>query len=356
MAYDENGEWVDENYGTEDWRDSSHDSYDITPSDNADDHGEIKQPDAPPSIPQYDPNQLIAEGRSITRGQADQYLKDAKAAGVPDSFVSEFLKRDPNDYNRLISGYRSQQTGGGGGGSKLIPSSSGGGGGNGGGNSNGGRYSLNGDEIYGYLKGLFPGGGFNQDIVNRRLDSVKTGLDAQRKSTQKNNEAYLADRGLIGSGPQASANESLESRLFGQFGQAYNDIYADEANNADSRMIAALSAATGMNESEAAHYIDEFRANTERDLGFGNLAARNRETDLGYYRAGNDYSLGQGNLALGNYRATNDYNLGAQQNATEQDKLAELIRQHGTDTVLELLRQGLTLDEIAARGYETSHK
>lgn len=201
-----------------------------------------------------------------------------------------------------------------------------------------------GGDLMSALKGLFPGGAFNQDIVNRRTDNARGTLEAQRKSSMKNNEAYLAERGLIGSGPQADAANSLESRLFGQFGQAQNDIFANESENADKRMIAALQAATGVNADEAANAVRQYSAATERGLGDKNIG-------LGYYKAGNDYELGRGNLALGNMNATNEYNLGAGRLGLDQQKLIQDFYEHADDATKAIIDQLFSGAVQSGNGY-----
>jgi hypothetical protein len=187
------------------------------------------------------------------------------------------------------------------------------------------------DEIMQQLRGLFPDGGFNQDIVNRRVDSARDVLNKQRTSRNATNRALLADRGLIGSGPEVTSYDNLEGDLYNQFSGAVNNIYANESENADQRMMEALSLATGMTLQQASQAIDQYRAQTDRDLGFGNLA-------LGNKRADNDFSLGMGDLALGNVRAGNDYqlglgnlglgysNLGFQQSQWNDERMLDLIR------------------------------
>lgn len=356
MAYNnDTGEWEDDAYGEGnggDWGPYAHDFdpthgdssgdariYDTTPSDNADDHGKIDQPSSGGGGGgQKSEEDMKKElGGLYTPGAYEEYQHHDFDPGWYDRIINkENLRAD----NEVGSEYHENGSGGyltgpktGQASSSLLGRFSGGGSGSSGGTGKG-------DEVYGYLKGLFPGGALNTDVMNRRLDSVRSGLNAQRQSTTKNNQAYLADRGLAGSGPEATANENLESRLFGQFGSAYNDIYADESQNADNRMMTALTTAAGMSEGEAERAIAQFRANTERDLGFGNLALGNKTAD-------NNFTLGSGNLALGNSKNTNDYNLGAGRLQLDREQLEEIIRSGDSDRLLKYL-------EMLQRGAETS--
>lgn len=160
------------------------------------------------------------------------------------------------------------------------------------------------DDLFGTLKSLYTsGGGFNQDIVNRRSEAAREDLSRQRSSTLKNDRALLANRGLVGSGPEADALNYLDTNVGNAYKNAVSSIYANESQSADQRMLSALQAATGLSESEAANVINGYQAATSRGLGLGNLALGNRNAD-------NGYTLGLGNLALGNMNAANNYNLG----------------------------------------------
>lgn len=363
MAYDDNGEWYEDEGGV--WTRPEVEEHQEQPVVAEQPPGQAGNPayDANPRdymIKQDSPSweaQLKQIGgdlydKSDLEGVKRQVSYAQNAGQDPQKFIDAqkeiYEKRRNNTPGQSSSSSSSSQ-------SRLLgPSPSGGGGGSSSGESKPNKI----DDVYGYLKGLFPGGAMNTDIINRRLDSVRSGLDSARKSTTKNNEAYLAEHGLAGSGPQASANENMESRLFGQFGSAYNDIYADESQNADKRMMTALTTAAGLSEAEAEDAIANFRANTERDLGFGNLAARNKEADqsydlgqgnlnLGRTNANNSFILGSGNLAALDRNNTNNYNLGAGRLQLDRDQLAEIIRSGDADRLQKYL-------DMLTRGAETS--
>jgi hypothetical protein len=205
------------------------------------------------------------------------------------------------------------------------------------------------------LKGLFPGGLFNQSIVNSRVDNARDALNAQRQSTLKNNNAYLAERGLAGSGPEGSAAQNMDQRLNQNFNSAYNDIYANESQNADQRMMQGLQMATGMTEQQAQLMVDQFRAQSEHDLGFANVDARNRETDANYNLGQGNLNLsqilGMGNLGIQNMNGQNNYNLGLANFGLNRDALQNQIGKDQFDQLIKLL-QGLTdQSNISSGGY-----
>src|SRR6188768_558462 len=49
----------------------------------------------------------IAPGSSITPAQRDAYIASALAQGVPQGWLDAFIARNPNDYNRIVEAYYS---------------------------------------------------------------------------------------------------------------------------------------------------------------------------------------------------------------------------------------------------------
>src|SRR5690606_19529334 len=47
----------------------------------------------------------IMEGRSLTQSDVDRYLADARSAGIPEDYISDFIARHPGDYNRIRESY-----------------------------------------------------------------------------------------------------------------------------------------------------------------------------------------------------------------------------------------------------------
>jgi hypothetical protein len=208
------------------------------------------------------------------------------------------------------------------------------------------------------LAGLFPNGNFNQNTVNRRVDNVRGSLESARKSRLQTNQALLADRGLIGSGPEMTAYKNMDEDLFNQEIQGTNDAYAHESDAADSRMMQALQIAAGMTADEAAQAVNWFRAQNDATrnsndfaLGQGQLALGNRNTDLGYYNSDHDFSLGQGRLAIDNMNGVNTANLGMGRLALDRDALQHAIQSGDMDRLIEILRIQQGGASTSAGGY-----
>ena len=189
----------------------------------------------------------------------------------------------------------------------------GGGSGSGSGGSGGGGGVGFGDELKKALAGLFPGGMFNQDIVNTRTQGARENLERFRKSQQSGNSAILAARGLLGDGAEVTAYDRLSNDIADKYSTAANDIWANESENADARMAQALSIAAGLTLGEAQNAIARFRAE-------------------------NDFALGQGQLALGNLHERNWYDLGRRGDDLSRAELEERARAGDRDAQIELIR------------------
>jgi hypothetical protein len=269
------------------------------------------------------------------------FLRNATQGGEFDPEQAAFWFGASSPQSRALE---QAKTSGGAGGSWLQAPAGGGAGmppGGGGGGAPGGGFG----DLKSVLAGIYGNeGNFNQGIVNRRVDSARGALEGQRKSRLATNEAALASRGLIGDGVQHTSMGNLEEDLYGEFSDSVSNIFADESENANSRMMQALSLATGMSLEEASQAIRMFQAQTDRDLGWGNIG-------LGYHKAGNDFALGQGGLALGNLNAMNSYNLGMGQLGLGYDQLANQIENGDFDKYIQLLDMWLRGSGISSDGF-----
>lgn len=251
---------------------------------------------------------------------------------------------DPNHVSPNSGG------GGGGGGGNAAPAQTGGGGDNS--NSLGSfmgqaapvHRSQNFDEIMANLKQLFPNGAYNQDIVNRRTENARENLLRQRKSTDANDRAILANRGTLGSGPEVTALTRADQNMADQYQNATSGIYADEENAASQRMMQALQTAAGMDANEANAFVNAYQAQSGRGLGVGNLGVAQQ-------RANNDFTLGSGNLALGNVNSANNYNLGLANFGLNRDTAQNNASDQRLGRIIQLLNSGISIDEILAGGY-----
>lgn len=229
------------------------------------------------------------------------------------------------------------------------------------------------DDIGNELKKLFPNGLYNQDLVTNRVSSVSDQLERGRKSRLATNRAALAERGLLGSGPEATAMNRMDEDLYDTFAGSVRDIHGDESAKADQRMMQALSTAAGLTSEQARLVIDKYKAENENKfnegqlklgqgrlqlddklgsgrldldtlLGKGNLALGNRRLSI-------DEMLGKGQLALGNLNAQNSYNLGLGNLSLGQSELALRAQQGDTGAAIQLLQLYLDGAKSTQGGY-----
>lgn len=192
-----------------------------------------------------------------------------------------------------------------------------------------------GNEVMNQLRGLFPNGAFNQDVVNRRTEIAAEDLHRAQLRRHKQNQALLANRGLVGegddmSGPELTALGLMNEDIGDQYGNAVSGIYADESARADDRMIQALSIAAGMTMEEAKNALGWGQLGLNRELGLGELG-------LGHRRAGIEETLGLGNLALGNMNAVNAHNLALGRFGLDRDMAQWQMQNGGIDQLIALL-------------------
>jgi hypothetical protein len=206
-------------------------------------------------------------------------------------------------------------------------------------------------DIKAELAKLFPDGLFNKDVVSRRSQNAADELGRFRKSRVASNQAQLAERGLIGSGPEASMYNKVDTDIADLFGNAVSGIYADESENADQRMMQALGLASGLEQSEAQNAIDWFQAQSDDRLGQGQLGLGWGNLGLGHRRAGIDEMLGKGNLALGNMNAVNDYNLSLGRLGLDRDLGMAGLDNSSIDQYIQLLQLLMQGAGQSAGGY-----
>ena len=277
----------------------------------------------------------LGQGTSQTAGQAKSDY-DAGVAKYGQSAVDDFLRRNTGangiaDYNRIDEALAPDFAGGSGGGSG-DGSSGGGGGSNRGGSP---------DALRSALMGLW-GGGMNQNIINSRLSNAKDTLNRQRKSTLASNQALLANRGLMGmpgapSGAEGSTYARMDTDLADRFANAATGIYADESENADQRMMDALRISAGLDTA------DQDRA-LQAMLGtMGN--------DLGWFNANTNRDLGMGNLALGNMNAVNSYNMDLARFGLDRDLAMAGLEQGDIQVLIDFIRELQRGAQTSAGGY-----
>jgi hypothetical protein len=189
-------------------------------------------------------------------------------------------------------------------------------------------------DIKSTLQGIFSNqGNFNQDVVNRRTENARENLARFQKSQSANDKSVMASRGLVGSGAELTGQGKLGQDIANSYQNAASGIYADESHAADQRMMQALTTAAGMSEQEAQQAIDWFNSQTGRT---------NME---------NNFTLGQGNLALNDSKNKNDYDLGRRGIDFNYDQLNSNLDDKSVQDLIDLLKTRGTISTDSAKGY-----
>lgn len=212
-------------------------------------------------------------------------------------------------------------------------------------------------------------GDLNKDIIGRRSEVAREDLDRFRKSQTATNRAALASRGLLGDGPEQTAQDRMESNIADQYSRALSGIIADESENADQRLSDALrtgsSTALGINELGLQKELGRGQLQFGRDKEIGRLGL---DMELGRGALGNDQQrilndltlgtgrldldrlLGTGRLRLDEMGLSNNYNLGLGRLGLDRDALLLAAEQGDTNALLQLLQLYLQGIDISARG------
>lgn len=176
------------------------------------------------------------------------------------------------------------------------------------------------------MRMLESGGGFNEDIINARMESARENAERWRKGQMDTLQAGLADRGLIGSGPERTGMEKIGLEMEGIGATALRDIFADQSGAADERLMQALGMGMGAGQANNRTLLDTLGEGTNRQNVLAQIAMD---------------SLGQ-NMEWQQFLST--FGL-------SQDALMNEIQMGRIDRVLELLALFNQQAQIAAGGF-----
>lgn len=181
-------------------------------------------------------------------------------------------------------------------------------------------------------------GALNQRVMDSRTESLREDQERARQVGTQSLDATLAERGLTGDGADITGRVNLEEELGRTHGTQLRDLYSEEAQRADDRMMQALVTGAGMTISEAQQAIDRFNAetgrfnaDTQRTGVEGNLANERARLAL-------DELLGKGGLGLGQAQLAASYGLG--QGRLDLDRTLGMgsLQQGQTQSLLDILR------------------
>jgi hypothetical protein len=193
------------------------------------------------------------------------------------------------------------------------------------------------------------GGAFDEQVTGRRLESVREGLDRQRKSQMDTLSANLADRGLlslpgIAQGPEATGLFRTEQDLGSQFATASRDIFTEEMAAANERYAGAINQLTGLGQSEAETLIALIQQ-------AGELTGDDEQRLLDWMISERGMSLGAAQLALEQSKLASSHALGVGRLGLDRDVAMREAQGADIDRILQILASLGGSANTAAGGY-----
>jgi len=195
-------------------------------------------------------------------------------------------------------------------------------------NSGGEGFSRTGKDANEALSSLLRGGrgGFNEGIVNARMESARENAERWRKGQVDTLRAGLADRGLLGSGPERTGLERIGMDMAGVGATALRDIFADESGAADERYMDAL------------------------QLGLAGGQANNQALLSGLSQA-HGRQMGLSQIALQSLAQNMEWNKFLAEFGLDRDQVMEEMQSGRLEALLPLLQLFIQLTGQSQRGY-----
>ena len=181
-----------------------------------------------------------------------------------------------------------------------------------------------------------------------QVEQARQPIDALRRAQLAEGQRALADRNLLGQGPEIDFMERLEGRLAPAYAAAGQEIALTEMENADQRymmaidqgldmaqaqaqrreerLIPALSLATGMSEMESQNLLNTVQTWTDRQEMLSNVALQNLDRNINWSQFLAEYGL-------------------------NRDQVVELISTGRLDMVVEALNSNLGAIQTIAQGF-----
>lgn len=170
------------------------------------------------------------------------------------------------------------------------------------------------------------GGGMNEDIINARMESAREHAERWRKGQMDTLQAGLADRGLMGSGPERTGMERIGLEMEGIGATALRDIFADQTGSADERFMNAIK--MGMDGSQA-----------------------NNRTLLDTLGAANNRQMGLSQVALASLAQNMEWNQFLAEFGLDRDRVMEEMQNGRIEAIMPLLQMFIQLAGQARGGY-----
>jgi hypothetical protein len=179
------------------------------------------------------------------------------------------------------------------------------------------------------------------------LEQARSPLDALRQAQLSQGQAALADRNLLGQGPELEFMQQLEERLAPAYSAAGQRLITDQLDRADARYQAALDA--GVNVAEAQAQRREARLIPTLQIA-SNQTAQQAQNMLDTVGTWTERQRMLGDLAIRNLDQNVDWNKFLAEFGLERDQILELISAGRLDDIANILNSNLPAISLLPQG------
>ena len=179
------------------------------------------------------------------------------------------------------------------------------------------------------------------------LEQARSPLDALRQAQLSQGQAALADRNLLGQGPELEFMQQLEEQLAPAYSAAGQRLITDQLDRADARYQAALDA--GVNVAEAQAQRREARLIPTLQIA-SNQTAQQAQNMLDTVGTWTERQRMLGDLAIRNLDQNIDWNKFLAEFGLERDQILELISAGRLDDIANLLNSNLPAISLLPQG------
>lgn len=179
------------------------------------------------------------------------------------------------------------------------------------------------------------------------LEQARSPLDALRQAQLSQGQAALADRNLLGQGPELEFMQQLEEQLAPAYSAAGQRLITDQLDRADARYQAALDA--GVNVAEAQAQRREARLIPTLQIA-SNQTAQQAQNMLDTVGTWTERQRMLGDLAIRNLDQNIDWNTFLAEFGLERDQILELISAGRLDDIANLLNSNLPAISLLPQG------
>jgi hypothetical protein len=180
------------------------------------------------------------------------------------------------------------------------------------------------------------------------LEAARSPLDRLRQAQLAQGSAAMAQRGILGMGPEAAYRERLESRLAPAYAEAGQQLELAKLDRQDQRYQQAIQSGQAMSTQEAA--LQEQRLGTAMQLATGMSAEQSRNVLNTVSTLGERQQM-LNDMALGSLDRNIEWNSFLAEFGLDRYRVANDIQQGRIDAILPILQTYLKGAEQAAAGY-----